>query len=51
MTGVIVMLICAGLLEGFARQLIQSTEMRYAIGYGVLTLWLAYFFAFRPRRS
>lgn len=51
MAGVIVMLICAGLLEGFARQLIQSTPMRYAIGYGILTLWLAYFFAFRPRRS
>lgn len=50
MTGVIVMLICAGLLEGFARQLIQSTEMRYAIGYGILALWLAYFFAYRPRR-
>ena len=50
MAGVIVMLICAGLLEGFARQLVQSTAMRYAIGYGVLALWLAYFFAFRPRR-
>lgn len=50
MAGVIVMLICAGLLEGFARQLIQSTGMRYAIGYGVLALWLTYFFAFRPRR-
>lgn len=51
MTGVIVMLICAGLLEGFARQLVQSTTMRYAIGYGILTLWLLYFFAFRRRRS
>ncbi|GGB65425.1 stage II sporulation protein M [Blastomonas aquatica] len=51
MTGVIVMLICAGLLEGFARQLVQSTEIRYAIGYGILALWLAYFFAYRPRRS
>ena len=51
MTGVVVMLICAGLLEGFARQLIQSTELRYAIGYGVLVLWLLYFFALRPRRT
>jgi uncharacterized membrane protein SpoIIM required for sporulation len=51
MTGVVVMLICAGLLEGFGRQLIQSTALRYAIGYGILTLWLAYFFAFRPRRN
>ncbi|WP_373487065.1 stage II sporulation protein M [Blastomonas sp.] len=51
MAGVIVMLICAGLLEGFARQLVQSTTLRYAIGYGVLTAWLLYFFALRPRRS
>jgi uncharacterized membrane protein SpoIIM required for sporulation len=51
MTGVIVMLICAGLLEGFARQLVQATGIRYAIGYGILALWLAYFFAFRPRRG
>lgn len=51
MAGVIVMLICAGLLEGFARQLVQSTPIRYAIGYGIFALWLAYFFAFRPRRS
>ncbi len=51
MAGVIVMLICAGLLEGFARQLVQETAMRYAIGYGVLAALLAYFFAFRPRRS
>lgn len=51
MTGVIVMLICAGLLEGFARQLVQSTEVRYLVGYGALALWLTYFSAFRPRRS
>jgi uncharacterized membrane protein SpoIIM required for sporulation len=52
MTGVVVMLIVAGLLEGFARQLVQSTELRYLIGYGVLALWLAYFFlAFRQRRT
>lgn len=51
MTGVVLMLICAGLLEGFARQLVQSTELRYAIGYGLLVFWLGYFFAFRPRRS
>lgn len=50
MTGVVIMLICAGLLEGFARQLIQSTELRYAIGYGILALWIAYFLAFRQRR-
>ena len=51
MVGVIVMLICAGLLEGFARQLIQSTGTRYAIGYGILAVWLVYFFLYRPRRT
>jgi uncharacterized membrane protein SpoIIM required for sporulation len=51
MAGVVVMLICAGLLEGFGRQLIQSTAIRYGIGYGILALWLAYFFAFRPRQA
>ena len=51
MAGVVVMLICAGLLEGFARQLVQSTGIRYAIGYGILTFWLAYFFLYRPRRA
>lgn len=51
MAGVVVMLICAGLLEGFGRQLIQSTAIRYGIGYGILALWLTYFFAFRPRQA
>lgn len=51
MTGVVLMLICAGLLEGFARQLVQSTEVRYLIGYSALALWLAYFFAYRPRQA
>lgn len=51
MTGVILMLVCAGLLEGFARQLVQSTDIRYGIGYGILAIWLAYFFAaFRGKR-
>lgn len=43
MVGVIIMLICAGLLEGFARQLVDNTVGRYAIGYGILLLWLIYF--------
>lgn len=51
MTGVVLMLICAGLLEGFARQIVQSTELRYAIGYGALALWLGYFLAFRQQRG
>ncbi|MEQ1541423.1 MAG: stage II sporulation protein M [Novosphingobium sp.] len=47
MAGVVLMLVCAGLLEGLGRQLIEVTAARYAIGYGMLTFWLLYFFAFR----
>ncbi|MEL6582251.1 MAG: stage II sporulation protein M [Pseudomonadota bacterium] len=35
-----VMLMVAALLEGFARQLVQSIELRLAIGWGVGALWL-----------
>ena len=48
MVGVVVMLFVAGLLEGFGRQLITSDAARYAIGGGMLALWLAYFYL--PRR-
>jgi hypothetical protein len=41
------MLVVAGLLEGFARQLIDNTPARLAVGYGILAFWLAYFFLFR----
>ncbi|MBS0482625.1 MAG: stage II sporulation protein M [Proteobacteria bacterium] len=47
MAGVVLMLVCAGLLEGLGRQLIEVTTVRYAIGYGMLAFWLLYFFAFR----
>ncbi|WP_296677503.1 stage II sporulation protein M [Novosphingobium sp.] len=47
MAGVVLMLVCAGLLEGIGRQTIEVTWQRYAIGYGMLVFWLAYFFAFR----
>jgi uncharacterized membrane protein SpoIIM required for sporulation len=47
MTGVVLMLIVAGLLEGFARQLIDSTALRLALGGFMLAWWLVYFFAFR----
>ena len=47
MTGVVLMLIVAGLLEGFARQLINDTALRLALGLGMLTVWLVYFFGFR----
>ena len=48
MAGVVVMLFVAGLLEGFARQLVQDDLARYAIAGGVLMAWLAYFYW--PRR-
>ena len=49
MVGVILMLLAAGLLEGFGRQLITDTVMRYAIGSLMLAFWLAYFYI--PRRE
>ena len=49
MVGVILMLLAAGLLEGFGRQLIIDTVMRYAIGSLMLAFWLAYFYI--PRRE
>jgi uncharacterized membrane protein SpoIIM required for sporulation len=48
MAGVVVMLFVAGLLEGFARQLVQQDAARYAIAGGMLAAWLAYFYW--PRR-
>jgi uncharacterized membrane protein SpoIIM required for sporulation len=47
MVGVVLMLIFAALLEGFARQLINNTAGRYTVGIFMLLFWLAYFFAFR----
>jgi len=49
MIGVILMLLAAGLLEGFGRQLITDTMLRYAIGSLMLLLWLAYYYI--PRRG
>ncbi|MEM7267785.1 MAG: stage II sporulation protein M [Pseudomonadota bacterium] len=37
------MLFVAALLEGFARQLIQTTEVRLAVGWGIGALWLVWF--------
>ncbi len=51
MAGVVFMLICAGLLEGFGRQLITSDWIRYAIGLTALLLWLFYFYGPRPKPS
>ena len=48
MAGCTIMLIAAGLLEGYGRQLVGATEARYAIGGGMLLFWLLYF-GFMPR--
>jgi len=48
MAGVVVMLFVAGLLEGFARQLIKDDIARYAVAIGSAVAWGAYFYA--PRR-
>jgi uncharacterized membrane protein SpoIIM required for sporulation len=49
--GCVVMLFVAGLLEGFARQLVQDTPTRFAIGFFMLFLWLAYFSLAGRRRA
>jgi uncharacterized membrane protein SpoIIM required for sporulation len=49
MIGVVIMLLIAGLLEGFARQLVNNDIARFVIGYSVLALWLVYFYW--PRRE
>lgn len=48
MIGVVVMLLTAGLLEGYGRQLIQLDAARYAVAGTMLVFWLAYFYW--PRR-
>ena len=45
MIGTVLMLVVAGLLEGFGRQLVTDDIARYAIGGVMLTLWLGYFYA------
>ncbi len=47
MAGVVLMLVVAAILEGFARQLINETAGRFAVGGFMLLFWLTYFFAFR----
>lgn len=48
MGGVVVMLMFAGLLEGFGRQLIVDTGLRYAVAAATALIWGLYFYA--PRR-
>ncbi|MFV0624492.1 stage II sporulation protein M [Sphingomonas sp. ac-8] len=52
MLGVVLMLLVAGLLEGFARQLVTRDSARYAIAGTMFALWLGYFtLAGRTRRG
>ena len=51
MVGVVVMLLVAGLLEGFARQLVNDMTLRFVIGGAMLALWLTYFYVLRPRHG
>jgi uncharacterized membrane protein SpoIIM required for sporulation len=51
MGGVLVMLLCAGMLEGLGRQLIQDDVMRYAIAGATALLWPAYLYAYRGPRT
>jgi uncharacterized membrane protein SpoIIM required for sporulation len=43
MAGVVLMLAIAGLLEGYARQLVEEPAARGAIGGTMLLVWLTYF--------
>ena len=47
MVGVILMLIVAALLEGFARQLVDDLLARVAIGTFMLVFWIGYLFVWR----
>lgn len=50
MAGCVLMLVIAGILEGYARQLVDTSFGRYAIGGVMLFFWISYFaFAPRPR--
>jgi uncharacterized membrane protein SpoIIM required for sporulation len=47
--GVVVMMLVAGLIEGFGRQLIKNDWLRYGIGGTMFVFWILYFFL--PRRT
>ena len=49
MTGVVLMLVVAALLEGFGRQMVDSTPSRLIVGGFMLVFWTGYFFAFRRK--
>ena len=47
--GVVIMLLIAGLLEGFGRQLITSDLIRYGVAGLTGVFWMAYFYGSRGR--
>jgi uncharacterized membrane protein SpoIIM required for sporulation len=51
MTGAIIMLLFAGLLEGFARQLVQSDAVRFSVAGLTGLVWALYLYAPRRPRS
>jgi uncharacterized membrane protein SpoIIM required for sporulation len=51
MAGAVLMLVCAGLLEGYGRQLVVDPVARASIGGGMLLFWLVYFVLLRSRRA
>lgn len=50
MTGVVLMLIVAALLEAFARQLLGATAPRLIVGGFMLVFWIGYLFVWRRGR-
>lgn len=44
MGGVLVMLLCAGLLEGIVRQVLDATDGRYLVATATAAFWLAYLY-------
>ncbi len=48
LVGVVIMLFCAGLLEGFGRQLVTSDIARYGVAATTAVIWGLYFYAPRP---
>jgi uncharacterized membrane protein SpoIIM required for sporulation len=51
MIGVVIMLFVAGLLEGFARQLVQADAARFGIAGASALVWLLFFYARRGGRA
>ena len=50
MVGVTIMMVIAGLLESYGRELIENSEVRFTIGGSLLVFWLTYFFLYAPNR-